>query len=588
MRSKRGGRRSVRSRFGPFAFAAALVALACSEPRPPALSGVLITLDTTRADAPSCCGGPEGLTPALDRLAREGIVYEAARTVAPITLPAHASMLTGLYPVRHAVRDNSLNPLPDAVETLSERARAAGMRTAAFVAAGVLDPAFGLDQGFEVYEAPPRSAKARALTTHYPERSGHEVVRSALRWLRGLGDGERFFLWLHFFEPHAPYEPPPKALERAGGNAYWGEVADMDDAIARFLRELRERRLLDRTLVAVVGDHGEGLGDHGEDTHGVFCYDTTLRVPFLVRYPDGYRAGERSREIVSVTDVHPTFLEALELGEPEDVDGVSLYRRRVPAERGAYFESFYGTIHYGWAPLAGWVDAQGKYVHGPSPEYFRVDTDPEETRNLVAEAEQENLLAYREAVAEVFEAQRFEAQGEIEPELVRQLQALGYATAGKGADSFPHPLEAEGLPDPRDRRDELDRVYRALELAELRRLDEATALLAEVVEENPRNASARQYLADYLVAAGRCPEAVPHLEHLIEGEAARASTHLNLGFCLGNAGRNEEAVTHFKRAYELDSGSAMALSNLVVVLKRLGRTEEAEAYRRRYEELRGR
>ena len=348
----------------------ALAAIGCSADPPAAPSEkaasktsiLLVTLDTTRADALGCLGGRPGVTPRLDALAREGVLYTQARTTAPVTLPAHASMFTGLYPIRHGARDNGRTPLPPEATTLAELAREAGLETAAFVAAAVLDDAWGLDQGFETYVDPTRPHDG-SVSAMYVERSAEEVVGDALRWLRERDAGRPFLLWVHLFDPHAPYVPPPAFARQAGGDPYLGEVARADAGVGALLDELARQDLDDETLVVVVSDHGEGLGDHGEVTHGSLAYDTTLRVPLIVRHPDGRRAGTRSDEAASVVDVLPTVAAALGLEAPAGIDGVDLGEPLDGAERGIFFETSYGFLHYGWSPISGWLEGGLKYVH---------------------------------------------------------------------------------------------------------------------------------------------------------------------------------------------------------------------------------
>jgi len=543
-------------------------------------SAILITLDTTRADALGAYGGREGLTPALDRLADEGVLYEQARSVAPITLPAHASMLTGLYPPRHTARDNSLNPVPSTVTTLAERADELGIATGAFVGSIVLDGSFGLDQGFGHYGTPAQKrSRDRSAIGLYDERPGSEVIAEASDWLRELDSGTRFFAWVHLFDPHTPYSPPDAARERAGGNAYLGEVAATDDAVAMLVEALRELGRMDDTLIMVVGDHGEGLGEHGESTHGVFCYDSTMRIPFLIRYPDGTSAGERRSEIVSVTDVYPTLVEALALGEPGDIDGVGLYRRSVPHERGAYFESFYGTIHYGWAPLVGWVDADGKYIHGQPPERFKLDGDSDE--HAIA-PEQLDTNRHLNGIAAVLAADTFDAEGEIDPEMLTRLQALGYVTAGsKGGLALPDPLAASDLPNPRDRHGEAERLDRAIATLQRGEVEEAIVLFESVVAENPRNTTAIEFMAPAMIETGRASDAIPLLQQLVDSGVARALTHVNLGRCLEIDGRAEEALTQFRTAAELEPNNAIVLRMLAGLLAKLGHAEESEETLRR-------
>lgn len=542
-----------------------------TEPRE-RFSALLITLDTTRADALGCYGGKAGVTPNLDALAAEAVLYERARTVAPITLPAHASMLTGLSPARSGVRDNSLHPLPEAALTLAERAREQGFATAAVVSAAVLDAAFGLDQGFEVYLDPVRDFRTGIHTTYF-ETSAEDTATRVIELLRRRKGDKPFFVWMHLFSPHVPYEPPARFAHLP--SAYLGEVAYADEAVGRVLDELRAQGLYERTAILVAGDHGEGLGEHGEETHTVFCYDSTLRVPFLVRHPDGHRAGERSQETVSVVDVYPTLVAAMQLGDSGAIDGVDLWNGRVQAGREAFFESYYGYLHYGWSPITGAADDEAKYLHLAAPELY-LRADAAEADNVVA-AQPELVQRYRSAMRRLESLPALQATEEIDAELLTALSNLGYATAATEGE-MPGLLEDTGLVSPREGYPEYVEIERARALTRQERFDEAVAILRKVVEANPRNGEAAADLATYLIAAGRCDEAEPVLHGLISSGSRRAQNFLNLGYCLQLSGRDEEAVAAFQSVLELDPGSSTAVFNLTVVLTRLGRAEEAASY----------
>lgn len=551
---------------------AALAATAACGGDPPRRSALLVTLDTTRADALGCYGGRPEVTPHLDALARESVRFDDARTVAPITLPAHASMLTGLYPPRHGVRGNAFGVLVPEAVTVAELAGGSGVQTAAFVASAVLDRSFGAAQGFAEYGQPRREAQAGL---HGAELPAGRVIDAALAWLAARDRGRPFLLWVHLYDPHDPYQPPAEARARGGGDPYLGEVAAMDAELGRLLDALRAEGALDETLVVVVGDHGEARGEHGEATHSALCFDATLRVPLLVRDPDGRGAGTACAAPASVADVAPTLLEGLGLDVPAGLDGVSLYRREPPDRRGVYFESYYGWLHYGWAPLAGWADARGKYVHAPAPRFYELASDPGEARPLPA-ATRADVAPYREALRRVADAPALAPQSGgapgpgLDADLMAQLVELGYATAGAVAGAeVPHPLAHVDAPDPHERVGELQRLDDARRRTTAGDWDGAIAVLAPLVRESPRNAAALELLSVALIVTGRCAEAIPHLEAVLAlGE--RASALLNLGFCLQEAGRDREAADCFARALELDPGNETARHNLQVVRERLG------------------
>jgi len=560
------------------------VAACGGEPDEGPTSAVLITLDTTRADALSCGGAPPGITPNLDALARESVLYVNARTVAPITLPAHASMLTGLYPPRHTLRDNGLRALPASASTLAERAAAGGFQTAAFVASVVLDSVFGLDQGFETYGVP---AAQHVFVGHSSSRNAAAVVDAALDWLDRRERGRPFLLWVHFFDPHLPHEAPPAFVQRARGHPYLAEVAYMDSEFGRLIAGLRSDGALDEALVMVVGDHGEGLNQHGEETHGAFCFDTTLRIPFLVRHPDGRRAAERSAETVSAVDVFPTLLAAMGLEPDETSDGRSLYRATIEDGRGVYFESYFGFLNYGWAPLTGWADERGKYVHAPRPLLFDIGADPTESSNLLADGR--DAMRYREGLARVARGEPLTGGSEqrVGEGMVAELRSLGYAAASDAQGSVPGALAELELPDPHERVDELRALARAQGLLTEGRARAAVELLLPIARANRRNALAIQYLASAYIAQEQYELAVPWFELVLSTSADRADPHNNYGYCLERLGRVDAAIVQYRRALAIDPNKLEALRNLARALRATGATDELPDLRRRIRAIGG-
>jgi len=540
---------------------------------------VLLTIDTIRPDALGCYGGPAGVSPHLDRLARESVLYTAARTTAPITVPAHSSMLTGLYPPRHGVRDNGGTPLPAAARTLAEHAREAGYDTAAFVAARVLNRSVGLDQGFDVYDEP---APPEVVGHHYERRPASEVVDAALAWLEGRTGERPFFLWLHFFDPHQPSQPAPEFLRQAGGNPYHGEVAGMDAEIGRLFGALRGKGLMETTAVLAVGDHGEAFGEHGEATHGAYCYDSTLRVPLLVRRPDGRRAGERSGETVTVADVFPTLLEAMGLEPGDQLDGQSLWSAGVGPERGVYVESYYGHTQYGWSPIAGWVQGRRKYLHSSAPELYDLRLDPTEANPIEGDTEPFRR-AIRAMAARPALTTSAPAAGE---ERLEELARLGYATGGSGAASeLPHPLADTGRPSPVESRSEQALIDRASTLAQTGGTLEAIGLYRQILAQNPDNPTALQELSFLLIGAGRLREAVPVLLQRLEIPPERGLTHAKLGSCYEGLGQLGRAVEQLERAVQLAPGHVRMHEHLIRLLHRAGRGRDAQPYVERLTEL---
>lgn len=569
--------RTARCALESGAAGAMLLAAACAPGAPePADNVILITLDTTRADVLSCYGGSERATPNLGAFAARALTFDVARSVAPLTVPAHASMLTGLVPPRHGVRDNGVSRLPSSAETLAERARASGLETAAFVSALVLDHGFGLDQGFDTYAQPARPASA--ASNHYVSRRAEDTLAQTIAWLDARDRTRHFFLWVHLFDPHVPYAPPPEALELAGGDPYRGEVAYVDRELGRLFTRLEELDLFDSSLVVVVGDHGESLGEHGEATHSAFCYDATLRVPLLVRFPDGRGAGERSSSVVSVVDVFPTALAALGLDAGGAHDGFDL-ARAVPAERAVYCESYAGWYDYGWSPLAGVADANGKYLASSAPEFFDLRVDPRELRDRAAER-RADVAAARARLAE------FLARPALAPEPLGAsversawLRELGYGPSVDAASAPPSPLAPSDRPSPASRRDELAALLAANAALETRRLDEAARRLGELLQANPKHALAHDLAAITALELGDFARARELLLARLALGGDSADTRINLALACERLGDDACAETAWQRACELDPESARAADGLAALLERTGRAEAARKVR---------
>jgi len=384
-------------------------AIGCSRAAPqadlrpiPQQNVLLITIDTLRADALGCYGGPAA-TPALDRLAREGVRFDFAHAHAVVTLPSHASILTGRYPFEHGLRDNSGYRLPAGSRTAATVLKQGGYATAAFVAGFPLHSRFGLSQGFDVYDD--RFGDTRAPADFdMPERPASAVVPLARAWIAersGAAPSTRspWFVWLHLFDPHTPYQPPPPFDATYANRPYYGEVAAVDAALAPLVDDLRSSTR--PTLVIVTADHGEGLGDHGEPSHGLFAYESTLRVPLIIAQVPPLKgapyekssatlSGSRSQgEVSSVSarhvDILPTILDAVGKAVPAELPGRSLLpaaERAARTPRPSYFEAMSGMLNRGWAPLSGIVLDREKFIDLPIPERYDLATDPAEATNL--------------------------------------------------------------------------------------------------------------------------------------------------------------------------------------------------------------
>jgi len=414
--------------------ALALLLAACD--RDPRWNVVLISVDTLRADHVGCYGYRNGSTPSIDRLAADGLRFEHCYTPVPVTLPAHTTMLSGMIPPRHSVRDNSTFAVPGDLPTLATRLQAEGFTTLGVIGAFPLASRFGLNRGFGVWDEELGDRYRKLIPLFFDQRKADQVTRRAQELLR-RHTRERFFLFVHYYDPHHPWDPPEPYSLTFRALPYDGEIAFADRWVGELLATLRELRLWDNTLVVLTADHGEGLGEHGEMTHSMQIYDTTQRVPLILRYP-GVRAGVVERP-VSLTDIAPTVLKLLGLEPGADLDGVSLVGP-PPGERLIYLETLVGRLLGGWNDLRGCVAWPHKYIRGPEPRLFDLASDPREQRNLAAlhpevvrELDRRLLSLIGERSREYRLADRFRIP---DLEVKARLVALGYLSPTTPADGL--------------------------------------------------------------------------------------------------------------------------------------------------------
>lgn len=459
---------------------------------------LFITLDTTRADHLGAYGDEDAATPNLDALAARGVRFDQAQSTAPITLPAHASMFTGSYPPVHGVRYNGTFRVADDRTTLAEVLKSAGFVTGAVPAAFPVAAETGLAQGFDRYEDL-FSGPDRASLPDTAQRSAADVSRLGEAFLREHAR-ERFFLWLHYYDPHDPYEPPAPWNGRFAGRPYDGEIAYVDNEIGRVLRALTELGALDSTLVVVVGDHGEGLGDHREPTHKNLVYQSTLHVPLIVK-PPGRPTPRVVEEPVSLVDLMPTVLDFAGVSIPSGLQGVSLrgaIRGEAPPRRALYFESLAGALSFGWAPLHGLRRGPYKYVEAPKPELYDLAADPSEGSNLSgthAEVAGDLRLELRE-VSEAWERLPGgeSAAAPMDAETRDRLASLGYL--GGGA----LPTKDAGGRDPKDLAHLETPILEGKKLSVAQDWAGALAVFENVLREDPDNRFALGEAANAAIA----------------------------------------------------------------------------------------
>ena len=583
---------------------------------------VLITIDTLRADYLSCNGSSKVKTPRLDRLAREGVNFIRARSPVPVTLPAHASILTGNYPPTHGVRDNGTYRLPEQQLSLAEVLEARGYRTAAFIGSFVLDRRYGLAQGFDVYDDRVWS-DVDELETLEAERPAGEVLAALRRWFDKL-EGERpFFAWIHLYDPHAPYEPPQPYRSRYPRDPYAGEVAYTDAVVGKIVDELQIRGHLSATLLAVVGDHGEGLGEHGELTHAVLIYNSTLHVPMLLRAPELVPAGRVIPDLVRTIDLAPTLLDYLGIS-PVLGEGVSLRSlierdmRAKPSGDGmvAYSESLYPQLKLGWSALHGLETRDHRVIVAPRPELYDLRVDPGETDNRLA-AEPGVYQRIKRQLVELlqgFEEPSGETAPPLDPDELDMLRSLGYLSGSETATQ-----RAGSSIDPKDRLDLWNRLHLAVAQFAAADYRAAADTLTAVLAEEPGMLIAYDYLGTcyqklsqldlaeltYRQALGRGLKstrlhhqlgriylkrgdpaaAESELRIALELDPRRVAAHYDLGQSLRAAGDLPAAAEEYRAALAINADYLWAWSGLGMTLAAMKQEDEALAAFRRVVEI---
>jgi len=531
---------------------------------------LLITIDTLRGDALGCDGGP-ARTPNIDALAAAGLRFSFAHAQAVVTLPSHASILTGLYPFQHGYRENAGYRLTPGVQTLASRLKAVGFETGAFVAAFPLDARFGLTGGFDLYDGRFDDVGSGAEFL-LPERPGPVVVERARQWIAGRGG--RWFAWIHLYEPHAPYRPPPPFDQEYASKPYFGEVATADRALGPLLDVTRASTR--PTLVVLTGDHGEALGDHGEMTHGLFTYESTLHVPLIVSevrsvrfQPDAVAVSDAPARHV---DIVPTILDALALPVPPELPGHSLRTqadRDGAATRASYFEAMESTLDFGFAPLDGVLVGREKYIDLPVPELYDLAHDGRETSNL-ADASSGRARALAARLTD-FHAARPGAQQAEAPEVAARLRSLGYV-----AGSAPRKTQYTDRDDPK-RLVEIDRLmHEAVALDDEGRVDEAVARYRQILAARTDMAAASRHLAFDLWRAGDLQGAIVALRAAIKASPPTPGVQIQLGTYLAEAGRTSEAIELLRTAVQTEP-TLDALNALGIAYARGGRRDEALA-----------
>ncbi len=575
---------------------------------------VLITVDTLRADRIGCYGFENISTPTMDLFASRGVKFETCIAQTPLTLPSHTSLLTGTYPTFHGVRDNGGFLVPQQLTTLAELFKDAGYQTAAFVASYVLDSKWGLNQGFDFYFDSFDLSKYKTISLGNIQRPADEVIDEVLSWFEARGE-EKFFTWIHLFDPHTPYEPPSPYREQYPGRPYLGEIAYTDAQLGRFWQYLEERGLLSNTILVFASDHGESLGEHRESTHGFFIYQAGVHVPLIFITPEREFHGLNSTSVVGLVDVMPTMVEIAGLSLPAEVQGESLLpyflnnQNNKGKERFSYAETFYPRFHYGWSELKSIQDRRYKLIVAPRLELYDLQEDPGELRNQVDNYPRiaRDMMSKIEKFIEETGKGAFEIDyTHIDEETRQKLTALGYI----GSFTKVSDIEGRKLGDPKDKIEVFNSLSEAKELGLRGEFARAVSLVGGIIEDDPEVIDAYFTLGNIYYRAREFDKALESFHqalkrnptevftiiniansHIMKGEFTQAEDFLleklpsippdsQIYFILGNVSyalkKYDEAERYYQECLRLNPSSASAYSSLGGIYVIKDRLEEAE------------
>jgi arylsulfatase A-like enzyme/Flp pilus assembly protein TadD len=552
----------------------------------PAPNVVLITIDTLRADHLGCYGYKQIKTPNIDGLAADGARFERAFAVVPVTLPSHSSMLTGTYPMLSGMHDFSGNKLSPLQPTLASVLKQSGYQTGAVIAAAVLDARFGLNQGFDFYYDHFNFSRLDESNLDEMERPGNVVADVALDWL-SKNSQKKFFLWMHLYDPHAPYHPPEAYAKEYAAQPYDAEIAFADEQVGRLLQFLKDKGLYQNTVIVLCGDHGESLGEHGEKTHGFFIYNATMHVPLIIRLPEK-DAARVVADPVSLVDLMPTVLGALGVEVPSQVQGHSLLSElrestdskqddKAERERTLYGETFLPRIHFNWSELRSSENAKYHFIDAPRPELYDLAKDPGEVHNLFTDksAVADEMRAKLAGLIRDYSAGKELAEKTgLDPALMERLKALGYAGFSGGSDAT---KSSPNLPDPKDRVVTYELISAAIDDSQHGRYQESIEKLKGVVKTEPSSVPAHYLQGLNYYHLKMFVEAVDELQKTIQLSPDYALASFNLGMAEAHAGQMDAAIATLQRTLQLDAGNFEAAFNLGVAFLQKKQLEPAAA-----------
>ncbi|MFZ2053996.1 MAG: sulfatase-like hydrolase/transferase [Candidatus Aminicenantales bacterium] len=504
---------------------------------------ILITLDTTRADRLGCYGFRNIETPTIDLLASRGIRFDKCYAQTPLTLPSHTSILTGTLPLFHGVRDNGGFIVPSELKTMAELFKQKGYETGAFVAAYVLDSKWGLDQGFDYYFDQFDLSKFKKISLGTVQRPANEVMDEALPWLEKKKGG-KFFAWIHLYDPHTPYEPPPPYDSQYANHPYLGEIAFTDSQLLRLWQFLEANGLLRNSFLIVAGDHGESLGEHEEGSHGFFVYQAAIHVPLIFTVPFDRFHGLSSARVAALADILPTVCELAGLPIPEEVQGKSLLPSfyRPGRENGslAYSETFYPRFHYGWSELKSVQNRSHKLILAPLPELYDIVQDPGEQKNLVYLQNKvyEDLTAQAESFIQEYSQNAYETDySKIDEETREKLAALGYI----GSFSDPAKLQGKKLANPKEKIGVFNELSRAREMGMGGKPDEAIGIIQGIIATDPDITDAYFSIGNIYFQQKKFPEAIDYFKQVLGRKPDDTFAAINVALSYEGMGKFDEA-----------------------------------------------
>jgi arylsulfatase A-like enzyme/Tfp pilus assembly protein PilF len=538
---------------------------------------VLVTIDTLRADHVHCYGYRDIETPNLDALAARGVLFENAVVQTPLTPPSHASIFTGQNPNVHKVRNTGGFILPSSARPLARILSEAGWDTAAFVGSAVLKRLFGFNNGFAVYDDEMPRPGRRNEYREDPERKASAVVDRAVAWMeQRAGGGKPFFLWVHLYDPHIPYQPPAEFARKYAGRLYDGEIAYADQQLGRLFAAVAKAAPGGDTITAVMSDHGESLGEHGEYTHGVFLYDATLHVPWIMAGP-GVPAGVRVKQQSRSIDFLPTLLAVMGSSAPTTVQGVSLVptfsNSPVDAAGASYAESLYPKMNMNWSELRAVRTDRWKLVWAPRPELYDLAADPRETKNLFTQnqREVEGLKAKLSAFAGAAKVEKVET-AMVDERVMDQLKSLGYLS---GAGKRTYELDRSGL-DPKDGIEILHWIDEAEGTAPGMTEERRISLLERALEKDPKNPSLFYQLGGRLEKNGRYDRAMQLYRTALSRGVESGRLHSRLADLLLRQGDKDSAIAEYENAARINPADLDSQNNLATAYLEKGRLPEAE------------